>query len=198
MGRSISVRGHLVAGLLTLTACATAPVTNPVPPVAAVQKESPVAKTAPARVERIAKEQVAFGFSKGMTLAQANALVALRLVPRNSATFAATKMPVPHPPFSEVMVQISSTVGLCRVMASTPATGPERAGPQLEAVLHELVGRYGTPETDLGKDPTARAVWEDPFGPGSAVWVYEERDSRGTSTVVVDHLFTNYEICRDE
>jgi hypothetical protein len=133
-----------------------------------------------------------------MTLTQANALVALRLVPRNSATFAARKMPVPHPPFSEVLVQISSTVGLCRVMASTPGTEPERAAPQLEAVLHELVGRYGTPEADVGRDPTARAVWEEPFGPGSAIWVYESKNSRGTSTVVVDYLFTNYEICRDE
>jgi hypothetical protein len=38
--------------MLTLTACATAPVTKP-PPVAAVQKESPVAKAAPTRAERI-------------------------------------------------------------------------------------------------------------------------------------------------
>jgi hypothetical protein len=195
---SISIRGRLTAGMLTFTACATAPVTNPPPTVAAVQKESPVAKVAPPRAKPVAKDQVAFGFSKGMTLAQANALVALRLVPRNSATFAARKMPVPHPPFSEVLVQISLKVGLCRVRASTPATEAGRAGPQFEAVLHELVVRHGTPEADVGKDPAARAVWEEPFGPGSAIWVYESKNSRGASTVVVDYLFTNYEVCRDE
>ena len=114
MGQSIFVRGHLVAGLLTLTACATAPATNPPPTLAAVQKESPVVKAAPAPAEQ---EQVAFGFSMGMTLTQANALAALRLLPRNSATFAARRIPVTHPPFSEVLVQISPTVGLCRVVA---------------------------------------------------------------------------------
>lgn len=196
--QSISVRARLVAGLFTLTACATAPVTNPPPTVAAIQRESPVAKATPPPANPVAKDQVAFGFSKGMTLAQANALVALRLLPRNSATFAARKMPVPHPPFSEVLVQISLNVGLCRVVASTPATEAERAGPQLEAVLQALIVRHGTPETDVGKDPTARAVWEEPFGPGSAIWVYESKNSRGSSTVVVDYLFTNYEICRDE
>lgn len=196
MEQSISVRGLLVAALLTtLTACATVPVTSPPPPVAAVQAESPAVKTARAPRET---EQVAFGFWKGMTLAQANALVSLRLLPRNSATFATRNMPVPHPPFSEVVVEISPTVGLCRVMASTPATETERAAPLLEAVLRELVGRHGTPEADLGKDPTARAVWAEPFGPGSAVWVYETKDSKGSSTVVVDYLFTNYQTCRDE
>ena len=142
--------------------------------------------------------QVAFGFSKGMTLTQANALVALRLLPRNSATFATRKMPVAHPPFSEVVVEISPTVGLCRVVASTPATEPERAAPLLKGVLRELVERHGTPEADVEKDPTARAVWAEPFGPGSAVWVYESKDSKGSSTVVVDYLFTNYQTCRDE
>jgi len=195
MAQSISVRGHLVASLLTLAACATAPVTNPPPALAAVQKDSPVAKADPAPTEQ---EQVAFGFTKGMTLTQANALVALRLQPRNSATFATRTIPVPHPPFSEVLVQISPTVGLCRVVASTPATETERAAPMLEAVLRELFERHGTPEADVGKDPTARAVWVEPFGPGSAVWVYESKDSRGSSTIVVDYLFTNYETCRDE
>ena len=144
------------------------------------------------------KEQVAFGFSKGMTLPQANALVALRLLPGNSATFATRKMPVPHPPFSEVLVQVSPTVGLRRVVASAPATETERVAPLLEAVLRELVDRHGTPDADVGKNPTARAVWAEPFGPGSAVWVYESKDSKGTSTVVVDYLFANYETCRDE
>jgi hypothetical protein len=198
MVKPISVRGRLVVGLLTLTACATAPVTNPPPTVEAVQKEGPVVKAPPAPVERHDEEQVAFGFSKGMTTAQANALVALRLLPSNSATFAARKMPVPHPPFSEVLVQISPAVGLCRVMASTPATEQERAAPQLELVLRELVGRFGTPDADLGKDPTARAVWQEPFGLGSAIWVYESKDSTGASRVVVDYLFTNYGTCRDE
>jgi hypothetical protein len=196
--QSISIRGRLIAGMLALTGCATAPNTIPPPTVAAVQKEGPVAKAPPRREKPVAQDQVAFGFSKGMTLAQANALVELRLVPRNSATFAARKMPVPHPPFSELLVQVSPAVGLCRVMASTPATETERAAPQLEAVLHELIVRHGTPEADAGKDPTARAVWEEPFGPGSAIWVYESKNARGTSTVVVDYLFTNYEICRDE
>jgi len=195
MAQSISVRGHLIAGLLTLTACATAPVTTPPPTLAAVQKGIPVVKAAPAPTE---KEQVAFGFSKGMTLTQANALVALRLLPRNSATFATRKLPVPHPPFSEVLVEISPTVGLCRVVASTPATETERTAHLLEAVLRELVERHGTPDPDVGKDPTARAAWAEPFGPGSAVWVYESKDSKGSSTVVVDYLFTNYETCRDE
>jgi hypothetical protein len=191
----ISVRGYLVASLFTLAACATVPVKDPAPTVAAVQAERPVVKAAPAPS---AKEQVAFGFSKGMTLTQANALVSLRLLPRNSATFATRRMPVPHPPFSEVLVEISPTVGLCRVVASTLATEAERAAPQLEAVLRELVGRHGTPEADVGRDPTARAVWAEPFGPGSAVWVYETKDSKGSSTVVVDYLFTNYQTCRDE
>ena len=195
MGQSIFVRGHLVAGLLTLTACATAPATNPPPTLAAVQKESPVVKAAPAPAEQ---EQVAFGFSMGMTLTQANALAALRLLPRNSATFAARRFPVPHPPFSEVLVQISPTVGLCRVVASTPATETGQAVPLLDAVLRELVERHGTPEADVGRDPTARAVWAEPFGPGSAVWVYEAKDPRGSSTIVVDYLFTNYTTCRDE
>jgi hypothetical protein len=119
------------------------------------------------------------------------------LVPRNAATFAATKIPIPPPPFSEVMVQVSPSVRLCRVMASTPAT-ETRHLPQLEAVRHELVGRFGIPDADLGKDPAARAVWTEPFGPGSAVWVYESKNSRVASTVVVDYLFTNYEACRDE
>jgi len=65
-------------------------------------------------------------------------------------------------------------------------------------VMRELVERHGTPEADIGKDPTARAMWTEPFGPGSAVWVFESRDSRGSSTVVVDYLFTNYETCRNE
>ena len=198
MVQSIFVRGRLVAGMLALTGCATAPITNPPPTVAAVQRESPVAKAPPPRAKPLSKDQVAFGVSKGLTLAQANALVGLRLVPRNSATFAARKMPVPHPPFSELLVQVSPTVGLCRVMASTSATEPERAAPQLEAVLHDLIVRHGAPEADVGKDPTARAAWQEPFGPGSAIWVYESKNARGTSTVVVDYLFTNYEICRDE
>ena len=195
MAQSISIRGHLVASLLTLTACATAPVRSQPPTLAAVQEGGPVVMAAPAPAE---KEQVAFGFSKGMTLPQANALVALRLLPGNSATFATRKMPVPHPPFSEVLVQVSPTVGLCRVVASAPATETERVAPLLEAVLRELVDRHGTPDADVGKNPTARAVWAEPFGPGSAVWVYESKDSKGTSTVVVDYLFTNYETCRDE
>jgi len=192
MAKSTSVRGCLVAGLLTLTACVTAPVTPPPP-----RKESPqvVVKAAPAPTET---EQVAFGFSKGMTLTQANALVVLRLLPRTSPTFATRKLPVPHPPFTEAMVEISSTVGLCRVVASTPATETQRAAPLLQAVLRDLTDRHGTPDADLGKDPTARAVWAEPFGPGSAVWVYESKDATGASTLVVDYLFTNYETCRDE
>ena len=154
-----------------------------------------MAKVAPAPTD---KEQVAFGFTKGMTLTQANALVSLRLLPRNSATFATRKMPVAHPPFSDVVVEISPTVGLCRVVASTPATETERAAPVLKGVLRELGERHGIPGADLGKDPTARAVWEEPFGPGSAVWVYESKDSKGSSKVVVDYLFTNYQTCRDE
>jgi hypothetical protein len=157
MSQSISVRGRLVAALLTLTACATAPVTSPPPAPAPVPARSPevVARAAPAPTEA---QQAAFGFSKGMTLRQANAIATLRLLPGNAATFATKTLPLPHPWFSEALVVISPTVGLCRVMASTPATEAPRAAPLLEAVVNELATRHGTPDADVGKDPTARAV----------------------------------------
>jgi hypothetical protein len=190
----VSARSRLVVGLLTLAACVTAPVTPPPPKPVPVAKKAPevVAKAAPAR------DQAAFGFSKGMTVAQASSIVALRLLPGNSATYATRTLPVPHPPFSEGVVVISPTVGLCRVMASTPPTEPSRAAPLLEAVLRDAALRFGPPDADLGKDPTARAVWAEPFGPGSTVWVYETRNAAGAATVLVDYLFTNYQACRDE
>jgi SpoU rRNA methylase family enzyme len=197
MARSISVRGRLVAGLLTLTACATAPVTSPPPTLAPVQKESPevVVKAAPAPTE---KEQVAFGFSKGMTLEEANAAAPLRLLPGNPNAFATRNPPLPFGDFAEVVVVISPTVGLCRIMASTPAAKPPQSSKQLAAVMVLLTQRFGASDTEFKQDASVVAVWSDPFGETSAVMVSLSKDAGGALVVVADYYFTNYLACLAE
>jgi hypothetical protein len=189
--KSISMHGHLVAGLLTLTACATAPVTSPPPTLAPVQKERPevVVKAAPAAT---AQEQVAFGFSKGMTLEEANAAAPLRLLPGNPNTFATRNPPIPFGDFPEVVVVISPTVGLFRIMASTPAATPPESPKQLATVMLLLAQRFGASDKEFKQDPSVVAVWSDPFGETSAVMVSLSKDA---SVVVADYYFTNYLAC---
>ncbi len=194
MSPPFSARGAVALGLLLLSACATAPVSSPPPPP--VQRAVPVvAAPVPAPVE---KDEAAFGFTKGMTAAQANAIAGLRILPRNSNTFAMRKLPVQDPRFSDGLVVISPKVGLCRVRAASAAVEPPQAESLLASVMGEIMGRHGAPDPDLGSDPTARAVWAEPFGPGSTVWVYESKDAQGRSTVIVDYLFTNYGTCASE
>ncbi len=197
MSLSNSVRGQLVVGLLTITACATAPVSSPPPPPPPRVLDAPPVVAAPAPAPVVVDEG-AFGFKKGMTVAQANAVSALRILPRNSNTFAMRKFPVDDPRFSEATVVVSPKVGLCRVRVSSAPADPPKTKSLLDSVMGELTGRHGAPDPDVGNDPTARAVWAEPFGVGSSVWVYEAKDSKGTSTVVVDYLFTNYETCASE
>jgi hypothetical protein len=179
----ISVRGHPVAGLLTLAACATAPVTSPPPTLAPVQKEGP---------------EVAFGFSKGMTLEQANAAASLRLLPGNPHAFATRNPPLPSGNFAEVVVVISPTIGLCRVMASTPAAEPPQSNKQLATILFLLTQRFGASDTKFKQDPSVVAVWSDPFGETSPVMVSLSKDAAGASVVVADYYFTNYLACLAE
>jgi hypothetical protein len=194
MAKPISMRCHLVAGLLTLTGCVTAPVTSPPPTLAPVQKVRPevVVKAAPAAREQ---EQVAFGFSKGMTLEEANAAAPLRLLPGNPNTFATRPPPVPFGNFAEVVVVISPTLGLCRIMASTPAATPPESTRQLETVMLLLAQRFGASDKEFQQDPSVVAVWSDPFGEISAVMVSL---SKGASVVVADYYFTNYLACLAE
>lgn len=138
------------------------------------------------------RRETALGFAKGMTVEEASAVAPLRLLPRPANAFATRNPLQGFGAYSEVVVVISPTLGLCRVMASTPGSTAPGAGPQLAAVMARLILEFGPPDPEAELAAGYLAVWTDPFGESSAVMVSLSRDSDRAFVVVVDYYFTNY------
>ena len=137
------------------------------------------------------REQTAFGFLKGMTPDEASAIAPLRLLARPANAFATRNPPPVFGKYSEVVLVISPTLGLCRISASTPGAAPPGDGPLLATVMARLIVLFGAPDPEAEQDPGYLAVWTDPFGESSAVMVSLSNGSDG-AVVVVDYYFTNY------
>jgi len=156
--------------------------------------------SAPAQ-PKTAEKEAAFGFHKGMTLKQAKSVAVLKPLVRAVNTFYTTKPPRPFSAFQTYMVTISPAVGVCRVMAmnTTKAPGSKELQPIQVTITDALVEKYGPPGPKIvGEGESTLAVWINPLGPYTAIKLSMDHDADGSTSVMVNYFFSNYEKCRTE
>jgi len=149
---------------------------------------------------RAKPKESAFGFAKGMTLNQVQAVAKIEKVPNTRSSYVTRKPPAPVAFLRLYTVIVSPTVGLCAVMATTDDPpnflGVKEAG--IEHISQSLQAKYGLPGLFHLRDPYV-TVWWNPLGPGTSIWLSVSTDEiELTRSVTVTYDFSNIELCRAE
>ena len=151
---------------------------------------------------RAKPKESAFGFTKGMTLKQVQAVAKVEKVPNTRSFYATKKPPAPVPYFIFYVIAVSPKVGLCGVMAATddaPKDSPVKKA-DIERITNSLTAKYGPPTEGPGDgDKSDWGVWKDPLGPGTTIRLSENTDKYDlTQSIAVYYYFSNFQSCHAE
>jgi hypothetical protein len=92
-----------------------------------------------------AKKESAFGFTKGMTLKQVQAVAKVEKLPGYAWVYSTKKPPAPVGYFDHYVIAVSPKVGVCRVMASTEHVRKDSPPikNKIERITEAISAKYG-------------------------------------------------------
>jgi hypothetical protein len=137
-------------------------------------------------------KESAFGFTKGMTLKQVQAVAKIEKVPNTRKTYVTRKPPAPVAYLRVYTVIVSPNVGLCLVRATTddPPNFVGIANVDIEHIRNSLLAKYGPAGmSHLGRGlgiTTSSEVWWRPLGPGTAIFLSVNTDEFGALAGIDD------------
>jgi hypothetical protein len=144
-------------------------------------------------------KESAFGFHKGMTLEQAQAVAPL-FKGRTKGGYLTAKPPNPIYPFVIYGIIVGRTTGICAVTAMTEHKpfGSKALKDMAGVVIKMLSDRYGSPTHTPENDCTGEIRWTNPQGPRTALALIANHADDGTVYLSVQYEFSSLQKCREE